>query len=254
MRQGHWLISLDNSQNSPNLGYLATPNKQSSYLYTPPFDTWSAVSVTSFDMNGINNNPEELRGLSAPNVKCFGSLAEVNDLQTVTPQPSNLQILVQRPVTTGIIIGILYYGYYLWANRVPVEDVAYSYDAVVNRKELYRVITASLGKLKPNLKFYFFIRAYQFKCRFPAHYDLMHIGFNLMGMWQLGTLEPIYGSAVFAYLNADLVILTMAISTGMYYYMMTYGGQPQIAFQLGVGWSCVLFAWMVLCVSYTLLS
>ena len=142
---------------------------------------------------------------------------------------------------------------------MPVDNVSFSYDAVVNRKELYRIVTASL-----------------------AHFDLMHIGFNLMSMWQLGSLEETYGSNVFAFLNADLVVITMLICIGLYYYMMTYGGQPQIAFQYeityiihiyiyiyiyiyfyiffdlimltpyyhlfrqSVGWSCVLFAWMVI--------
>ena len=225
MPGGYWLLSearKDQSGTALVYGYISAPEqeklKPEDYLYTPPTTAWSAVTMTN---TGAVDGSAVLESLHGPTVHCFGSLADSSGDAAVS-NPSNIQLLLQRPVTTCIIIGLLYYGYYLWASHVPVEDVAYSYEAVVNRKELYRVVTASI-----------------------AHYDLMHIGFNLMAMWQLGTMETVYGSTVFAYLNADLIVVTMAICTAIYHYMIFYGGQPQVASQLSVGWSCVLFAWMV---------
>ena len=66
-----------------------------------------------------------------------------------------------------------------------------------------------------------------------------------MSMWQLGSLESVYGSIIFAYLNFDLMIITMVICIFLYWYMFTYGGQPSMMHQQSIGWSCVLFAWMV---------
>lgn len=112
------------------LGYTSTPADPVLYLYTPPTDTWQTHS----DPSG------KLTGLHSPHVECFGSLAEQADLQT-TGTPSNIEMIIQRPVTSIIIAGLSYYYYYLWAYHVPVEYVSFSYEAVVNRKELYRAIT-----------------------------------------------------------------------------------------------------------------
>ena len=57
-----------------------------------------------------------------------------------------------------------------------------------------------------------------------------------MSLYMLGMLEPVYGSVVFAYLNVDLVFTTMLICSGLYYGMMTVGGQPQAGSQQSVGY------------------
>lgn len=59
----------------------------------------------------------------------------------------------------------------------------------------------------------------------------LNFAHSLMAMWQLGALETVYGSTVFAYLNADLVVITMLICTGLYHYMIFHAGQPQVATQ-----------------------
>lgn len=153
MPEGFWLLS--EATNSPSgveiYGYMSHLDKMADYLYRPPQSAWTAVTMAS---SGLKSGSDRLGILHVPTVKCFGSLADTSGDVAVT-NPTNIQLLLQRPVTTCIIAALLYYGYYLWANNVPVESVAYSYEAVVGRKELYRTVTASI-----------------------AHYDLMHIGFK----------------------------------------------------------------------------
>ena len=64
-----------------------------------------------------------------------------------------------------ILCAILFIAYRLWAYRVPVSDVSFSYDAVVNNGEYWRGITASF-----------------------AHFEVMHLGFNCLSFYQLGKL------------------------------------------------------------------
>lgn len=136
---------------------------------------------------------------------------------------SNIGQLMQRPVTTALLIVIFGVAYYLWAYKVDPSSVAYSYDAVVNKGEYWRTITASF-----------------------AHFELLHLAFNTMSLYQLGLmLEPVYGSATFLYLNLSLVLLTMLICTAIYHVMIHRYGRADVVHQQAVGFSCVLFAWMV---------
>jgi hypothetical protein len=149
---GFWLLSEATSPSSVGIyAYTSPPDKMSDYLYRPPQSAWTAVTMNS---SGLMPGSERLGMLHVPTVKCFGSLADTSGDVAVT-NPTNIQLLLQRPVTTCIIAALLYYGYYLWSHNIPVESVAYSYEAVVGRKELYRTVTASI-----------------------AHFDLMHIGFK----------------------------------------------------------------------------
>ena len=42
-----------------------------------------------------------------------------------------------------------------------------------------------------------------------GHFEPWHVAFNLLALYQLGDLEYTYGSVEFAYLNMDLIVLTM---------------------------------------------
>lgn len=148
---------------------------------------------------------------------------------------SNMHIMLSQPVTMLLIALILFYGYYLWNNRVEVSDVSCSYDAIVNKCEYYRIVTSSF-----------------------AHVDLMHIGFNLMALYQFGNLEAfVYGSYMYAWMSINLVVLTIMV---MLVLMVGYAkwfsprqsGDTSTSYRsnpilLGqsIGYSCVLFAWMV---------
>ncbi len=137
-------------------------------------------------------------------------------------ESSNIGALLSRPVTTVLLITLCYYAYYLWKNNIEVSAVSYSYEAIIHRGEYWRIVTASF-----------------------AHFDLIHLGFNCMGLYQLGLLEPIYGSIAFAYLNIALVFFTMAICLVTHYILIHRYNSTQYISQQAVGYSCVLFAWMV---------
>lgn len=151
----------------------------------------------------------------------MGSLADSPPLIPMSSQ-TNIQILINRPITTILCLLILWIAYYLWSHRIEVSSVSYSYDAIISREEYWRFFTASF-----------------------SHFDLLHLAFNLMSLYQLGSLESIYSSPLFLTLNFTLVIVTMIIATGLYHYMIYSWNRHDLMYQQAVGFSCVLFAWMV---------
>ena len=78
-----------------------------------------------------------------------------------------------------------------------------------------------------------------------AHFEPFHFLFNAMSLYNLGFLEDVFGSLPYAFLSLHLVLVTMAICLLFDYVAIHYLQRPQAAYGLGVGYSCVLFAWMV---------
>lgn len=83
---------------------------------------------------------------------------------------------MNRPVTVLLLLLLLYVAYHLWAYRVLVSDVSFSYQAVVlgtatesgvaSGREYWRAVTASV-----------------------SHFEPLHLGFNCMSLYQLGECQ-----------------------------------------------------------------
>lgn len=186
--------------------YKNVPKNPEKYIFSPPETDWKPSEF------GLYPSPEVFN--------CVGSLADSPSLKQ--GHQSNIEELMSRPVTTALLAIIFGVAYYLWSKRIPASDVCFSYETVVQQGEVWRAFTASL-----------------------SHYDLMHLGFNCMTLYQIGSLEPLWGSVAFAYLNIGLIVITIAICTGVTHCMVHYYGRPDLAAQRALGFSCVLFAWMV---------
>jgi membrane associated rhomboid family serine protease len=195
--------------------YSNNPSHPQEYLFHPPPTDWKCIPSNSHNQ-GITSSK------SSPRVgHCVGSLADSAPLIPERSQ-TNLQILMNRPITTILCLLILWIAYYLWSQRIEISSVSYSYDAIISREEYWRFFTASF-----------------------SHFDLLHLAFNLMSLYQLGSLEAIYSSPLFLTLNFTLVIVTMIIATGLYHHMIYSWNRHDLMYQQAVGFSCVLFAWMV---------
>jgi membrane associated rhomboid family serine protease len=190
--------------------FYDVPEHPQQYLFQPPPDDWRPASPS-----------QQEKGSQIHISHCTGSLADSPPLIPERAQ-TNIQILMNRPITTILCCVILAIAYLLWSQRVDVSTVSFSYDAVINREEYWRFFTASF-----------------------AHFDLLHLAFNLMSLYQLGSLEPIYSSPLFLTLNLTLVVITMVIATALYHHLIYSWNRHELAYQQAVGFSCVLFAWMV---------
>ena len=202
-----WLI---NSNFNRKVAYSNSPSDPAAYIDKPPEYGWHAAGRAG-------NIPED-----SPAVHdCIGSLQDSPPLSRVN-ENSNVGQLMQRPVTAVLLGAILACAYFLWARRIEVSAVSYSYETFWLQRQYWRAVSASF-----------------------AHFDVLHLGFNTMALYQLGELEMVYGSMTFLYLSAGLVVLTMLIVTALYHLLITRFGRVELISQQAVGYSCVLFAWMV---------
>ena len=186
------------------ISYVNTPEHPEKYLSNPPISGWMTESGK----------------LPEPSVFCQGSLQDSPALPSASS--SNIAQMIQRPVTTLLLGIIFYYAYVLWSNRTEVSQVSYSYDAIVDKGEYWRMVTSSF-----------------------SHFDAWHLLFNTMSLFQLGELEVTYGSGTFLFLNIDLVFITMGICVLTSHILIYKFNRTEEAYQQAVGFSCVLFAWMV---------
>lgn len=192
--------------------YSSNPSNPEKYLYTPPEGSWKVLGTDG--------------ALSDSTLTVHSCVGKLQDSPSIPSrgQKSNIEQLLAMPVTTSILCLIFYVAYYLYANRVEVSAVAYSFDAIANRGEYFKIISATL-----------------------SHFDLMHLGFNTMALFQLGSaLESSqYSSVVFLYSNVNLIFITILIETAILYVLIYRFNQSGLAESLSIGYSGVLFAWMV---------
>lgn len=208
-----WVV-LDNIKQ--RVLYESIPNAKTDVnaLYEPPQHGYMKIYYSD-----ETNTP--IRGEMAPTVQiqCTGKLYEA---RPVGP-PTNLTTAFDQAGTYLVLIGLLYYAWQLRSNTVPVSDVSYSYDKVVNQGQYWRCITASI-----------------------SHFDMWHLGFNCFALYQMAIVEPVIGSVKYLYLSVNLVLLTMVVCSGIYYLMIFHANRPEQATAEAVGYSCVLFAWIVM--------
>lgn len=154
-------------------------------------------------------------------VQCSGFI-DYNPALPVNPK-TNYEIMTAQPVTMVVLFIILGYGYYLWNFRIDVDTVSCSYQKVITEKQYYRIFTSSF-----------------------AHVDLMHIGFNLMTLYQFGSLEAfVVGSFDYAVNSLNLIIWTILLLLTIQFAYAKFTNDLTILTHSGIGYSCVLFAWMV---------
>lgn len=159
-------------------------------------------------------------------------------------QNQNLQFILRNPTTTLLLLlnTLLYFHY--WNHRIPPSSVCKNYNKMCIHHEWWRGFTGA-----------------------TAHFEPLHIGFNMMSLNTLGReLEGggIFGSVVFLVYNVAFVVMTSLVMMGM-----VFGRLQWIEYQIlrtrdevlrqqleerqtrlretsTVGYSAVLFAWMVI--------
>ena len=188
---------------------FSVPNRPKEYLMYPPSANWWRGNVS--DLSSWQDT-----GLRV--TRCVG---ELPDAPSAMLRKSNLEVLMSRPSTTFLIAVNVITAGYLVLGRVPVEAVSFSYQSIQQR-EYWRFFTASF-----------------------AHYDLMHLLFNVSSLYELGALEEIYGSLQFLFFNILLVVITMTLCCFETLAFIKISGNEDAAHQQSIGFSCVLFAWMV---------
>ena len=134
----------------------------------------------------------------------------------------NLEFL-QRPATSFLILVNVALAFIYWNNRVDPSSVCKEYQKIVHDNELWRSLSGA-----------------------TAHFEPLHIGFNMMSLYALGSeLEPMYESIPFLFHNMCLIPLTTIVMMTLVWLQMRWTGDERLKQTKTVGYSGVLFAWMV---------
>lgn len=135
-----------------------------------------------------------------------------------------IQQIIQRPATTVLLLLNIYIAFRYWNGRVDPSSVAKLYSRMVREPyELWRAFSGA-----------------------TAHFEPLHIGFNMMALYAIGLdLEELYGSIPFFLYNASLIVMTSAVMMFMIAARIRRSRNEAHANTSSVGFSGVLFAWMV---------
>lgn len=157
-------------------------------------------------------------------IKCPGSGVSANRRKLKgTKRNENLEQILYRPATT-LLLGLnVYLAYRYWDGRISPSSVAKIYNKIVVEYELWRSFSGA-----------------------TAHFEPLHLGFNMMSLYSLGMeLEENFGSVNFFLYNVSLIVLTTAVMMGLTWLRIRNTGNTALSGTSTVGFSGILFAWMV---------
>jgi membrane associated rhomboid family serine protease len=152
-------------------------------------------------------------------------------------QNQNVKFLLHHPTTTLLLLLNIGLAYQYWNHRVSPSAVCKSYNKICVQHEWWRGFTGA-----------------------TAHFEPLHIGFNMVSLNTLGKdLEGGFGSVVFLVYNIALVVMCTIVMMGMVYGRLAWVRYQSSGIGEGVlqekekrlketstvGYSGVLFAWMV---------
>lgn len=141
----------------------------------------------------------------------------------IEPINTNLEFL-QLPVTTFLITLNVLLAIVYWKKQTDPSSVCKEYKKIVLDQEFHRSFTGA-----------------------TAHFEPLHLGFNMMSLYALGSeLELRCGSISFLFRNVSLIPMTTMIMMALVWIQMRYTGNDQLKYTRTIGYSGVLFAWMVI--------
>ena len=140
-----------------------------------------------------------------------------------TRRNQNIEQIMTRPSTTLLMAINIGLAFLYWNRRTNPSDVSKIYSKIVQQHELWRSFTGA-----------------------TAHFEALHLGFNMMSLYSLGTdLEESFGSIPFLFYNISLIPITTIIMMCLIYLQIKLTGDVGLVETSTVGYSGVLFAWMV---------
>jgi membrane associated rhomboid family serine protease len=162
-------------------------------------------------------------------------------------QNENLHFILNKPSTTILLLLNIGLAYHYWNQRIDPSCISKIYNRIIQEHEWWRGLTGA-----------------------TAHFEPLHIGFNLMSLQALGKdIEGnMYSSIVFLIYNIALVVFTTMVMMLMTYVRICWyereikrlssstSSSPvqlqyddkirQLKETSSIGYSAVLFAWMVI--------
>mmetsp|Transcript_20319 Transcript_20319/g.47478 ORF Transcript_20319/g.47478 Transcript_20319/m.47478 type:complete len:244 (+) Transcript_20319:3-734(+) len=105
--------------------------------------------------------------------------------------------------------------------NIDYGDVGASYQNFAVEKQYWRMWTASF-----------------------SHISVMHLALNMSSLWAYRFIEQQIGTLMYLKLTFLFVVVTIWMMMGMYHLLIVKLGREASRRTVGVGYSCVIFAWM----------
>lgn len=153
--------------------------------------------------------------------KCQGGLFNSSPTK-FSKSTENLSMFLSQMSSSTILLIITCVFLYIKSNSINPANVAIIYSNISDEREYWRLLTGTL-----------------------SHFELFHYAFNTMGLIQFGTVEALYGSFKFFELSAVIFFLNSLLFMLLYSLMINYFNKPDYKTHQTVGYSGILFAWMV---------
>jgi membrane associated rhomboid family serine protease len=196
---------------------------------------WSNKPSTTDAHPEIISTDKQLPSASLSKSHALGFRKNPNKTsQQQSRPPSPLyQLLTQTPATVLLISDNCLLFYIYWSRRVDPVSVAKIYSEILYHGQAWRSLSGA-----------------------TAHFEIWHIGFNMIALYGLGQeLEgenKLYSSIGFLFLNLSLIPLTTCVWVGLEYLQSQFSRRNNNQQETHhhshnptVGYSGVLFAWMV---------
>mmetsp|Transcript_67122 Transcript_67122/g.154129 ORF Transcript_67122/g.154129 Transcript_67122/m.154129 type:complete len:264 (-) Transcript_67122:71-862(-) len=127
----------------------------------------------------------------------------------------------QFPATSAVIAVNCAVHYYIWRNGLGYGDVGSSHRMVWKEGQWWRALTASF-----------------------SHISLIHLGFNMYSTWTLRGAESRLGAAVYLHHTGLFVFFSILFQQVLHWCLARTRLGERTETTVGVGYSCVVFAWM----------
>ena len=135
---------------------------------------------------------------------------------------STLHSIVTQPVTSFLFLtfGLVFFA--LFTSRLPTSAVVGSAQALLMRREYWRILSATL-----------------------SHEAIMHLGMNGLSLYNLAFVEPQLGSFVYLLYTAELMVLVECVDAAARWFLAWRRDARAHWARKHLGFSGVLFAWMM---------
>jgi membrane associated rhomboid family serine protease len=252
-------LTLHPNDDGSNTVYIYPPSGKwkktigSSNTQTPTLSSSSLTTTTSSASHIVVSCPSPPT-ISYPDADHTSKKQHVRWQQQNERQNQNVQFLLNQPATSLLLLLNIGLAFHYWNQRISPNSVCKRYKNIVHDHEWWRGLSGA-----------------------TAHFEPLHIGFNAMSLQSLGReLEGergLYGSIPFLVYNIALIVCTTMVMMGMVHARLRYiqwklddsssnndnnnnnnASNPRTHYQelhdrlretSTVGYSAVLFAWMV---------
>ena len=194
-------------------------------------------------LSGFWNTDEEQIFLE---IKCH---KPPSNQQKKKKQKKTLNHIIYRPATTILLVINSYLAYYYWNYHISPSDVSIVYNKIIQQenRQLWRIFSGTF-----------------------AHFEVLHIGFNMMSLYSLGIVEDLYGSISYLYASLSMCFYTVGfmllgtcsvrilsvlvfdkdviilITNQVFYVQAKHFNDVRMLERQTVGYSGILFVWMVI--------